>query len=118
MPHSRMATGSPSTPETVDASELFMLPMPDEFDARRLHAAEAAGVEEALALAPGALVDATPEPVFGTLRIFAGERALAGDNVYLGEVAVLETVRNMVLVARRMLPLDARRGTPARRKRT
>ena len=31
----------PSTPETVDASELFMLAMPDEFDARWLHALEA-----------------------------------------------------------------------------
>ncbi|CAM4123574.1 site-specific recombinase [Comamonas aquatilis] len=31
----------PSTPETVDASELFMLALPDEFDARWLHAIDA-----------------------------------------------------------------------------
>lgn len=31
----------PSTPETVDASELFMLALPDEFDARWLHALDA-----------------------------------------------------------------------------
>jgi len=35
----------PSTPETVDASELFMLAMPDEFDARWLHALDAALLE-------------------------------------------------------------------------
>ncbi|MEX8193999.1 site-specific recombinase [Comamonas guangdongensis] len=31
----------PSTPETFDASELFMLAMPDEFDARWLHSLDA-----------------------------------------------------------------------------
>ncbi|MBV8248911.1 MAG: site-specific recombinase [Comamonas sp.] len=31
----------PSTPETVDASELFMLALPDEFDARWLHSLDA-----------------------------------------------------------------------------
>src|SRR5256885_15352976 len=45
---------SPSTPETVDASELFMLAMPDEFDARWLHALEAPLLERiALLLTDG-----------------------------------------------------------------
>ncbi|MBC2613337.1 site-specific recombinase, partial [Citrobacter braakii] len=44
----------PSTPETVDASELFMLAMPDEFDARWLHALEAPLLERiALLLTDG-----------------------------------------------------------------
>ena len=40
----------PSTPETVDASELFMLALPDEFDARWLHALDAELMQRIAAL--------------------------------------------------------------------
>jgi site-specific recombinase len=40
----------PSTPETVDASELFMLALPDEFDARWLHAVDAELMQRIAAL--------------------------------------------------------------------
>ena len=40
----------PSTPETVDASELFMLALPDEFDARWLHAVDAELMQRVTAL--------------------------------------------------------------------
>ncbi|GGH60693.1 hypothetical protein GCM10010975_23640 [Comamonas phosphati] len=40
----------PSTPETVDASELFMLALPDEFDARWLHALDAELMQRLTAL--------------------------------------------------------------------
>lgn len=40
----------PSTPETVDASELFMLALPDEFDARWLHAVDAKLMQRIAAL--------------------------------------------------------------------
>ena len=44
----------PTSPDTLDASELFMLAMPDEFDARWLHALEAPLLERiALLLTDG-----------------------------------------------------------------
>ena len=46
----------PSTPETEDASELFMLALPDEFDARWLH-----GLESPLLNRIAVLLDPDPE---------------------------------------------------------
>ncbi len=40
----------PSTPETVDASELFMLALPDEFDARWIHALDSSLLQRIAAL--------------------------------------------------------------------